>query len=60
MIDSNEYYAIVDEKIELVEEMIVDLKPDLEKAWEISTDLFRMIEELKENFSKTKPLKSPN
>jgi len=58
IIDINEYCEPVDEKIKLIEEIAIDLRADLEKAREISIHFFRIIKELKENFSKH-TLKSP-
>jgi len=42
----------VNEKIELFEEIVVDLRTDLRKAREITTHFYRTIEKLKENYSK--------
>ena len=40
------------EKIELIEEIIADLRADLGKAWELATYFHRTIEQLKLNSSK--------
>jgi len=52
MINVNENCKAIDEKIELIEEMVVDLRADVRKVREISTHFIRTIKELKENFSK--------
>ena len=51
MINVYEYYEAVDEKNELIEEVVIDLRVDFGKSREISTHLYRTVEELKENFS---------
>jgi len=58
MININEYYEVVDEKIELIEEMVPDISFELEKVREISIHFFRI--ELKEHFSKQDPKKVQN
>jgi len=52
MIDNNEYCEAINEKIELIEEIVIDFRADLGKAREISIHFFRTIEEPKKNFSK--------
>ena len=60
MIDNNEYCEAINEKIELIEEIVIDFRADLGKAREISIHCFRTIEEPKKNFSKQDPEKSLN
>jgi len=43
---------VVNEKIEGIEEIVVDLKADLRKARELTTYFYRTIERLKLNSSK--------
>ena len=40
MIDINEYCEAVDEKIELIEEIVVDIKTDLGEDREITTHFY--------------------
>jgi len=50
MININEYCEAMNEKIELFEEIVVDLRADLGKAREITTHFYRTTEKLKENY----------
>ena len=59
IINVNEYCKVIDKKIELIEEIVVDIRADLEKVQEISTHLFRTIENSR-RISLNITQKSPN
>ena len=49
MININEYCKAFDEKIELIEEIVVDLRADPGKARKITTHFYQTIEKFKES-----------
>ena len=49
LINVNEYCEAVNKKIEVIEEIVVDLRVDLGKAWELTIYFHRTIEQLKLN-----------
>jgi len=52
LINSNEYCEAVNEKIELIEEIVVDIRADLGKARDLTTYFHQTIEQFKLNSSK--------
>ena len=52
LINLNEYCEAVNEKIEAIEEIVVDLKADLDKAQELTTYFYQTVEQLKMNSTK--------
>jgi len=58
MININEYCKAVNEKIELNEEIVIDLRADIGKARETTTHFYRTIRKLKEIYFKKDTKKS--
>ena len=52
LINVNEYCEAVNEKLKVIEEIVVDLKADLRKARDLTTYFHRTIEQLKMNSTK--------